>query len=231
MHRLGDIGGVIAHALDILGAEHEMDAERNVARVFHHVGQELAEQRGAHGVDLFVALPYRQRLVEVVTGIAVEHLLELSQHQGRHVLNAAQELLRMEVAGDRSHALGDVRGEVADPLEVVGQAQRAHDLAQIDRHGLAARDGEHGLFLDLALQGVDGGIDRHYAARPLEVALGQRIDRIRDLLLGQAAHLRHHAGELLKIDVEGFRRVLVHHHCCCPRRRGGARPQPKRPVM
>jgi hypothetical protein len=182
-------------------------------------------------IDLFVALPYRERLVQVMADVAVEHLLELAQHQCRHVLDAAQKLLRMKVAGDRRHALGDVLGEVADPLEVVGQAQRAHDLAQIDRHGLAARDGEHGFFLDLALQGVDAGVDRHHACSPLEVALGQRIDRIRDLLLGQAAHLRHQAGELLEIDVEGLGRVLVHHHCCRPRRRGGTRPQPKRPVM
>src|SRR5215469_17780200 len=47
-----DVGGVIADALDVLGAEHEMDAEGDVARIFHHVGQELAKQRGAHGVDL-----------------------------------------------------------------------------------------------------------------------------------------------------------------------------------
>ncbi len=33
--------------------------------------------------------------------------------------------------------------------------QRADDLAQIDRHRLAAGDGQHGFFLDLALQRVD----------------------------------------------------------------------------
>src|SRR5580704_19682892 len=45
-----DIGGVIADPLDVLGAEHQVDAKRDVARIFHHIGQELAEQRGADGV-------------------------------------------------------------------------------------------------------------------------------------------------------------------------------------
>ena len=47
-------------------------------------------------------------------------------------------------------ALGDVLGEIADALQLVGDAQRGDDLAQIHRHGLAPRDGEDGLLLDLA---------------------------------------------------------------------------------
>ena len=74
---LGDVGGVIAHALDVLGAEQQVDAEGDVARILHHVGQELAEQRGAHGVDLLVAAPHLHRLAESRAGIGVEHLLEL----------------------------------------------------------------------------------------------------------------------------------------------------------
>jgi hypothetical protein len=42
-----------------LGAEQQMNAERDVAMVFHHVGQQLAEKRGVHGVDLVIALAYR----------------------------------------------------------------------------------------------------------------------------------------------------------------------------
>src|SRR6478752_8402154 len=46
-HGLRDIGGVVADPFDVLGAEHQVNAERDIARIFHHVGQELAEQRGA----------------------------------------------------------------------------------------------------------------------------------------------------------------------------------------
>src|SRR6266478_4408342 len=37
----GDVGGMVADPLDVLGAEHQMDAERDVARVFHHVGEQF----------------------------------------------------------------------------------------------------------------------------------------------------------------------------------------------
>src|SRR5260370_26168157 len=56
-HDLRDIGGVVADPFDVFGAEHQMDAERDVARIFHHVGQEFAEQSGTDGVDFLVALP------------------------------------------------------------------------------------------------------------------------------------------------------------------------------
>ena len=86
-------------------------------------------------------------------------------------------LLRMEVAGQRHHALGDVLGEIADALEVVGDAQRADDLAQVDRHRLAAGDGEHGLVLDLTLQRVDLGVGADHLLGQLGVAPGERVDR------------------------------------------------------
>ena len=41
---------------------------------------------------------------------------------------------------DRERALGDVLGEVADALEIAGDADGRHDLAQVDRHRLAPRD-------------------------------------------------------------------------------------------
>ena len=53
-------------------------AERDVARILHHVGEQLAEQRGVHRVDLLVALPDRDRLGDVAPRIGVEHLLELA---------------------------------------------------------------------------------------------------------------------------------------------------------
>src|SRR5262249_50467541 len=40
-----DVGRMVAHALDVLGAEQQMDAVADVARVLHHVGEELAEER------------------------------------------------------------------------------------------------------------------------------------------------------------------------------------------
>ena len=62
--RLGDVGGVIADPLDVLGAEQQMRAGRDVARVFHHVGQQFAKQRGVHRVDLVVAVAHEGEAVD-----------------------------------------------------------------------------------------------------------------------------------------------------------------------
>ena len=132
------------------------------------------------------------------------------------MLDAADQLGRMKLAVERQHALADVLGEVADPLEVVGDAQRADDLPQIDRHRLPAGDRQHRFFLDLRLQRVDAGISGHGALRAVGVAPRQRIDRIGDLPLRKAAHLRHHPGELLEVDVEGLCGVFGHYHLLHP---------------
>ena len=40
---LGDVGGVVADALDVLGDEQEVRRRRDVVRILHHVGEQLAE--------------------------------------------------------------------------------------------------------------------------------------------------------------------------------------------
>ena len=74
--RLGDIGGEVADALEILRHEQQMRAGGDVARILDHVGQELAEQARVHLVELFVAQPHRERLVGVALDIGVENVLD-----------------------------------------------------------------------------------------------------------------------------------------------------------
>ena len=69
------------------------------------------------------------------------------------------------------------------------------------------------------------GSSRHDALRQRGVALGERIDRLGDLLFGEPAHLGDHAGEILQVAVEGLRGVFDHAMVTCPAR------QPNRPVM
>ncbi len=114
------------------------------------------------------------------------------QHEFGHVLDAAHHLLQIELAVENHHALGDVLGEIADALEVVGDAQRADDVAQVDRHRLAPGDGEDRLLLDLALQDVDLGVLGDDAVGQVRVVAVERIDRVGDLAFRQAAHLGDH---------------------------------------
>ncbi len=71
--------------------------------------------------------------------------------------------------------------------------------------------------------------ERDHALRQRGVALGERVDRVGDLLLGEAAHLGDHAGELLQIGVESLGGVVG--HCLKPSGRVPVLRQPKRPVM
>lgn len=79
----------------------------------------------------------------------------------RHALELQGSLVDPKLVRQQHHPLRDVFGEIADALEVVGDAQRPDDLPQIDRHRLPPCDGDHGLFLDLPLQLVDLVIHRH----------------------------------------------------------------------
>jgi len=84
--------------------------------------QELAKQRGAHVVDLFVAVPNRECLLEVMADVAVEHLLELGEDQRAHMFDAAQQVGWGKFAPQRDDTLPGVFRHVADPLEVAGNA-------------------------------------------------------------------------------------------------------------
>src|SRR5262249_43156539 len=55
---LGQVLGVVAHALDGLGDEHEVDAGRDGARIFHHERDELAQEALELLVDLVVLLQH-----------------------------------------------------------------------------------------------------------------------------------------------------------------------------
>jgi hypothetical protein len=50
-----DVRGVIANPLDVLRHEKQMGTRPDIARIVHHVDQQLAEQFGTESVELFVA--------------------------------------------------------------------------------------------------------------------------------------------------------------------------------
>src|SRR5580692_3440771 len=88
---LGDIGGMVADAFDVLGAEQVVDAERNSSRIFHRVGDEFPEQRDIKSVHFLVALPNPQSLKWITTYETVEHHGELRTDQIRHVAQPAEQ--------------------------------------------------------------------------------------------------------------------------------------------
>ena len=142
------------------------------------------------------------------------------------MLEAADQFQRLEIVLQRRDPLAHVLGEVADPLQIGGDPHGADDLAQVDRHRLAPRDGQHRAFLDDVLQAVDFDIGGDDALAERDIPADQRIDGIGDHALGKTAHLRDQPGQFLQIAVERLGGVF-RTHCCFPR---DAR-QPNRPVM
>ena len=100
-----------------------MRAGRDAARVFHHVGDQLAEDRVVEIVDRLVGLPDLHRLVGVVLADRVDHQAQVLLHQPRHGGEAGQAERQRELA-EHDAALGDVLGVVADPLQRGGDLQR-----------------------------------------------------------------------------------------------------------
>ena len=127
------------------------------------------------------------------------------------MLEAADQLQRLEIALQRRDPLAHVLGEIADPLEIGRDPHGADDFAQVHRHRLAPRDGQHRALLDHALQIVDFGVGGDDALAERDVAADQRIDGFDDHAFGKTAHLGDQPGQFLQIAVERLGGVFGSH--------------------
>jgi hypothetical protein len=103
---------------------------------------------------------------------------------------------------DGQRALGNILGQIANALKVAGDAQGGHDVAQVVSHWLAAGNHRDHLVFDLALQNVDRAVRADHLFGQARIALFERVERLAEVVLGQAAHL----GDLL---VEQSEFILV----------------------
>src|ERR1700722_284595 len=194
-----------------------MRAERYVARVFHHVGQEVAEHRILERVQLDVALPNGTGALDVALRVSVEHVLQQFGRHFVHMLEADDRPRYARFDPDPDRALGDVLGKVAYAFEIAGDADRAYDFTQVHRHRLPSGDGEDRLLLDLALQGVEAGVGGDDLLREPGVGAGQRIHRVDYHLLRDAAHFGDAALERAEFIIIGLDGVIDHWSCSLSR--------------
>ena len=162
-------------------------------------------------VEIDVPLPDVARPLNVALGVGVEHVLQQLRGEIVHVLDADNGAGHAQFKADFDRALGDVLGQVADPLEITGDPNGADDLTQVDRHRLPARDRQYRLVLDLALQHVEPRIGRDDLMGERGVAGGKRVHRVDHHFLGDAAHLGDSPLEQVEVFVVGPDSVLVHH--------------------
>ena len=111
---------------------------------------------------------------------------------------------------DLHRAFGDAFGEIADSFEIAGDADGANQFAQVDRHGLAARDRHHRHVFDFALERVEAGIGRDDLVREHSVGVGQCVHRLDHHFLRDAPHFGNAALERVELLVVGLDGMFDH---------------------
>ena len=115
-----------------------------------------------------------------------------------------------ELGADPDRALGDILGEIADPLQIAGDANRPDQLPEVDRHRLAPGDRPDRQVLDFALQHIEARVGRDNLVGEDHVGVRQRVHGVGHHLLRDAAHLGDAALERVQLLVVGPDGVLHH---------------------
>jgi hypothetical protein len=208
---LGEVLGVVADTLDRLGDEHQIDRRRDGARVFHHVGDELAHQTVELAVDLVVLAEHVKRLRSVEPRERVERLAQQVDRQRRLVRDVTDRKARPAghaVLGQLLHGAGDAGSLVANALQVADRLGHRDQQAQVARGRLTTHDDRRQVAVDLHL--VDALLGADHLGGQLGTALRQRLDRLGDLGLDQSTHLEHAGGDAAELGVKLAGNVLVH---------------------
>ncbi len=166
-HGLGDVRRMIADPLDVLRAEQKVGAEGDVARILHHMRQEIAEHQVFQGRRARRPAPIRRaparrragrrrRARPSSSSITISFMClmpTITYRPDRPSTPILTERLAMFLARSPTRSRSPATRNGAD------------DFAQVIGHRLPARDGQRRLLLDLALQRVEAGIGLHHLLR------------------------------------------------------------------
>src|SRR5260370_12272638 len=118
----GDVGGVVADALEVFGDEDQFERGKDDAGIAHHVGKQFTENLIAEAVHLIVGGKDTLSELDVAADDGVEsvanHLLDQVTHARQIDVG-----LHARVAKNALGSLGDVDGLIADALEIVVYAR------------------------------------------------------------------------------------------------------------
>ncbi len=130
-----------------------------------------------------------ERIGEHVRGDA-HHLLDLRDDRERRCLHQP------------AHALGDVDGVVAHPLEIARDLHRHGDEAEVPRHGLLQREQVDRVVLDLHLERVDRIVVLDDLRGLRHVARQQRAHRLAHRVLRQSRHADERGLQAVQVILE-----------------------------
>ena len=186
-HVFGDIDGVVADALEILGDENELERGEDDGGIFHHIGKELAEELVAQAIHLIVAL--HDAAGEFL--VAADQGVEAIAHHAFGKLAHAREIhvgLHLRMAQHAHGGLGDIDGLVADALEIAIDARDGEEKAQVGGHGLLEREEALDAFVNFNLHFIDGVFFVEDGFGEGFFGVEDGVDGLMDGALGEAAH-------------------------------------------
>src|SRR5262249_47332519 len=152
MNSFGDVGCMIAHALEIFGAKKQMSAERHFDGVFHHPSEEISKEACTQPIDILVPRPNIDRQPDIAGCESIEHIMQLRQHKSGQVAHPTYRPLRQVFSTNSNDALADILGKIACTLNLGGNSQDRKNLAKITSNRLAPNDSLNDPHLNAALQ-------------------------------------------------------------------------------
>jgi len=209
----GDVGGVIADALEILGDQNEFESRKHNAGIAHHIGEQLAEDLIAVVIHLVVAFQDFAREIDV----AADHCVQgVADHFFGDFAHAWQVDVRLDawMAENSQGALRDVDGLIADAFEIVIDARNGQDETQVHGHELVQSEKLNDAIVNFDLQLVDGAFFFEDALGKLLVGIQHGVDGLMDSAFGEAAHPEQPLFQFVQISFEvTFHRFLP--AACC----------------
>ena len=82
---LGDVRGVVANALEILGDENQLESSKHDGRILHHVSKQLAKELIAQAIHLVVALQHAAGKIDIA---ADQRIQAIPHHAFRKLAHA-----------------------------------------------------------------------------------------------------------------------------------------------
>jgi hypothetical protein len=137
---LGDIRSVIADSLDVFRTEQEMRSKHDVVRIFHHKGEQIADNRVLQCVEVRIAHPNTARAFSIPLRISIERIPQKSGRQFMHRPKPDNATRYAQLRFDPYNPLGNILGEIANALEIAWNSNSRDDFAKIRRQRLPPRD-------------------------------------------------------------------------------------------
>src|SRR6266481_691954 len=188
---LGNVGGVVRDAFEVARGKNELKARAHERGPFCHVLQQVFENAIAISIDDIVTFENLRGHLDVAENERAEAFGDHGTHGGGHRSQFFGNLRALHFAqGD--HTLGEIHGEVADALEVIGDFQSSDDEAHFVVGKRTAAEQADGVLIDDNFHFVDAGLEeKHFTGESRGAGTFQANDGVKRAVHGAFDGARH----------------------------------------